>query len=376
MYKMPKRHDPRFVRKSRPLRGSKFSRSRDAVLAKRAYAPSNKRRVKRITNPLAENKQVTGGEISSTFGLNSNGKPILTDYSSPPRSWPSAELTGAGGHIMNTQIWHFNPDSALYQTHGFDENQMIGRSVYQTLCAAKFLIKWPQPSMNTGINKYAETGASDDKNLSGVIPDQPMSYKLYWGWIPKKLLFTGKTDPKVTEASAYEIETEINQRVQDYFDQRKDRIQFIPKTTATINIIGSKKLHPRWDRHTGRMPVSTQVVYDGDSVDADDLVKVTQKGSIPDTLVKIKWPINRKIHFEPTTRFGDNTGETPDATGISTTPTGFYRNYDHLPFACIVNWNFEKLPTSSAQTSDNEGYERERRCPQILVNDITYYRDS
>lgn len=349
---------------SRPARRNPPTRRLRAG-RKSAYNVRAKKAYKRMSNPLAENKQLLGSEISGTVGLDVDDKVVLTDFSIPPID-DTGVATGAPGHIMNTMHWHFNPDSMMYQTQGFDESQMIGRSVYQTLCAAKFLIKWPQPTLNTGIDN-----GSGGTHWS-TIPDQPMNYKLYWGYVPKKLLYTGETTPDVNEASAFDIETAINQRVTDYFNERQDRIQFIPKKTATIDIIGSKKLFPPWDRRSGRMPTST-VVQSGDDGSEKPFVNTVHTGEIPDTLVKIKWPINRKIHFEPTNKFGHRKAEGEDPAENIALKNGasvFYRNYDRLPFAVIVSWNHDQLP------AEGTTYERSRRCPQVLVNDITYYRDS
>ena len=342
---------------------------------KAAYAPAAKKAFKRASNPLAENKQLLGSEISATVGLDVDGKVVLTDYSQPPINSLGVP-TGAPGHVMNTMHWHFNPDSMLYQTQGLDESQMIGRSTYQTICAAKFLIKWPQPSMDTGIENEAKTG-----NLKGVIPDRPMNYKMYWGWVPKKLLFTNETDPTASTASAHDIEQAINQRVSDYFNERQDRIQFIPKKTATIQIEGSKKLFPPWDRRSGRQP--TSIIYDKDDLVTSGGDLTLHQGEIPDTLVKIKWNINRKIHFEPTNTFGFRKGNpaadppTEDENiALANGATVFYRNYDKLPFAVIVSWNHDSLPKNDPTLDPDEQHHRTQRCPQILVNDITYYRDS
>lgn len=328
---------------------------------KSAYKVSAKRAFKRMSNPLSENKQLLGSEISATIGLDADGKVVLTDFSKPPID-NTGTPTGAPGHTMNTQHWHFNPDSMMYQTQGLDESQMIGRSTYQTLCAAKFLIKWPQPTLNTGIE------VSPGSYHYGAIPDQPMNYKLYWGYVPKKLLFTNETTPKANETSAFDIETAINQRVSDYFNDRLDRTEFISKTSSTIKIIGSKKLFPPWDRRSGRMPVST-VVQTG----AQGVTNTVHVGEIPDTLVKIKWPINRKIHFEPSNKFGHRPAEDDDPAEnipLASGASAFYRNYDWLPFAVVVSWNHDMLP------EEGTTYERTRRCPQVIVNDITYYRDS
>lgn len=343
-------------------RRARWPTQRRVPSKKGAYAPSKKQAFKRMSNPLAENKQILGSEISATVGVNGDTvpRPILTDYSTPPVD-STGTPTGAGGHTMNTSHWHFNPDSALYQTQGLDESQMVGRSVYQTLTKAKFLIKWPQSTMNTGITV-------DGDKIMGAIPEQPMSYKLYWGYVPLKFLFTGATSPNVNEVSALQLEQLMNQRVEDYFNARNDRIQFIPKKTSTIEIIGSKVLHPQWGSSTGRLPVSST------SAPGNDM-----DGSIPDTLVSVKWPANRKIHFEPTTKFGYRFDQNACGTPIGPSPpangaTVFYRNYSgKLPFAVIVSWNHDKLPEDDP---DDDEYKRTQRCPQVLVQDITYYRDS
>ena len=315
---------------------------------RKAYAPSNKRFVKRLTNPLAENKQITGSELSAYVGVNAAGGRIFTDMSVAPAN--------QSGHRMNTTNFIFIPDFCNYQTHGLDENQMTGRSTYQTLCAAKFLFKWPQSTMKTGVFKY---GVTPNTDIGGRIPDQAMSYKLYWGFVPYKHMLTGQTTPTGTNVSAVELETVIKNRISDYFDSRQDRIQFIPKKTSTINIIGSKVLSaPQY--HLNRMAVS------GNSNPPNP------DGNIPDTLVKIKWPMNRKIHFEPTNNISGDGSSQP--AGV---PTVFYRNYDHIPFACVVSWNHNKLPEDDSTATDpDDRFERTQRTPQVLINDITYYRDS
>jgi len=338
---------------------------------KRAYKPRNKKRFINKSNPIAENKQVEGSNLSSFIGNNPDGTPVLYDLSKPPPAHPEAS-----GYVMNSSNYVFIPDSPCYQTHGFDDNQMQGRSTYQRLCAAKLLIKWPQNSLNTGINTYPAFGTADQM-LMGTIPETSQSYKLYWGWVPMKHLLTGQTNPLSTEASNHYLETQIKNRISDYFDARKDRLSFIPKRTSTINIIGSRTLtSPNY--RFNRVPVST---HDMEEDDAD--------GTIADTLVKITWPINKKIHFEPSNKFAYRATESSPGAGDigpvapSTGATVFYRNYDFYPFAVVVSWGHDNLPIDDATITNptdedelNARWARTRRCPHVLINDITYYRDS
>ena len=292
---MPRSRTGRAFRNT--VRGNKRNTKRPTsrFKKKRAYKPANKKRFINKSNPIAENKQVEGSELSATIGNNPDGTRVLTDMSNPP-----ATLPAASGHVMDSTNFVFIPDSPCYQTQGLDESQMSGRSTYQRMCAAKFLIKWPQSTLNTGISLYPNAGGIDDY-LMGAIPDQSMSYKLYWGYVPIKHMLTGRTDPLSREASAYYLETQVKQRISDYFDSRRDRISFIPKKTSTINIIGSKTLNaPNYN--LGRLATS------GDYPASPD-------GNIADTLVKVTWPINKKIHFEPSAKFGWRATESSPGAG-------------------------------------------------------------
>lgn len=375
----------------------------------RAYRPSNKRRQINRSNPISENKSIEGTDISLAVGLNALGNPILNDFSSLPRylgneppldggtNLAVANLTtGARGYPIRDAIFNFNPDSNLYQTQGLDDSSMVGRSVYQKMTAAKFLIRWPQPTMNTGRWNGRTTDMPtlqdplEDKlawlhdplnNIMGTIPDTPQDYHLYWGFITTRTGYSDFTTPKKYECTAEQLEHHINDRTEEWFNQRTDRISFIPKTSNTMKIIGSKKLYPPWDTRAGRQPVSIVVEQDGEDPPApapDDFMTI--EGTIPDTLVKITWPVNKKIHFEKTANFSGD-GVNPDGTPVSGTNT-FYKNYDQVPFAVIINWNAGTLPTDASREGKNPGEKftnsdsaRTRRVPHVLINDITYYRD-
>lgn len=375
-------------------------RSKKAKISK--YSRNAKQRQINRSNPIAENKKVEGTEISLDVGLNNLGNSILYDFSENPRYLGNepplssgeelavANLpTGARGVPLRDAVFNFNPDSALYQTQGIDGNSMIGQNVYQKMTSAKFLIRWPQPTMNTGKwNGRTDDMPDDDapletkvawltdplNNWMGKIPDSPQSYHLYWGFIKTPTGYSDFTNPKKGECTAVQLEQHINLRVEEWFNQRTDRISFIPKTANNMHIIGKKKLFPPWDHRNGRLATSVPSSIDGDEV-------VNHAGAIPDTLVKINWPINKKIHFEETNNFSGD-GVNADGTPVSGSKT-FYQNHSWLPFACIVNWNAATLPANASSASRAGGdpwteamVQRDQRVPHVLVNDITYYRDS
>jgi len=260
------------------------------------------------------------------------------------------------------------------------------------MCSAKFLIRWPQPSMNTGkwngrVTDMPEADAplaekqawlqDPLNNHMGVIPNTPQSYHLYWGFIKTPTGYSSFTTPSKQNATAADLERHINLRVEEWFNQRTDRLAYIPKTNNDMVIIGKKKLSPPWDDRNGVLPTSHVQITD---IDGDDVNSSVVTGVIPDTLVKIKWPINRKIHFEETENFSGDGATVARGDGQ---PKVMYRNHDHLPFACIVNWNASTLPKNADASTRQPGdpwtvaqVQRDQRVPHVLVNDITYYRDS
>jgi hypothetical protein len=383
-----------------------FRRKSSQFKRKRAYAPKNKAKFVRRSNPISENKKVEATDITRDVGVNLLNTDILHDFSEEPRyvgneppllggeDLAVAGLpTGARGVPLRDAVFNFNPDSALYQTQGTDSNSMIGSSSYMKLTAAKFLIRWPQPSMNTGKWNGRITDMPDDdapladkvawlkdplNNHMGIIPTNPQTYHLYWGFIRTPTGYSDFTTPKKHECSANDLERHINLRVEEWFNQRTDRISFIPKVNNNMKIIGKRKLSPPWDHRNGRLPTST---VDISEIDGDPVTRTVTQGVIPDTMVKITWPHNKKVHFTKTNNFS---GDGVDANGApeSGVPV-FYRNHDWLPFACIVNWNAASLPQNASRELVPPGspftaaeVQRDVRVPHVLVNDITYYRDS
>lgn len=392
-YSVKKKYGDRRSKGARKRRWTANTRNR-----KKAYSPKNKKKFIIKSNPISENKKVEGTEISTDVGLNLLGNPILIDFSQNPRYLGNeaplddelsvANLpTGARGFPLRDSIFNFNPDSCLYQTQGIDNNSMIGSSVYQRMTAAKILIRWPQPTMNTGKWNGVTAGMPEDSdplqeridwitdpknNHMGLIPEVPQSYTMYWGFVKTPTGYSSFTDPKKDECSAVDLERHINLRVEEWFNERTDRLAFIPKTDNNLVITGKKKLSPPWDARNGRLPVS--YVDDSSTITSD----ILHEGVIPDTMVKITWPINKKIHFQETNNFSGD-GVTAAGAPVSGTKT-FYGNHRWLPFMCIVNWNAATLPKNVGSPAAGEGFTdamvaRDRRVPHVLINDITYYRD-
>ena len=295
----PRRKGPRYPRTSA------LSRAQRAV-NKKGYNKVNKRAMVKSRAPLVETKSKTTEDLVGQFGLN----PHIDFFT------------------FNSETVHINPDVFHAWQQGLGEQQCIGQSVFVKYLKRKMTIRFPQPGFVNTFNQKA-----------GIIPKIPMRWELIWGFIPAPLNFTGYTTPTAPNCNMAEINGYINKRVKDYFDERKDKLRFIPKKASTLRIVGRRKLRPDM-RYSATAANTTQ--YDGEAT-----------GTIPDVQTSIYWPMMRKLHLE-------------QANDLHNGNPGLYPNYAWLPFCCIFQENWEEvLPDERAQHSVSVAY-----------NDAIYYTDS
>lgn len=285
--------------------GAKIVKQSKKTNAKKAYKPKAKKNMMKKRAPFVETKSRTHEDTRSDF-------PALMDRNN---------FTA-----YNTQHVHLNPDSMLAHQQGFEEIHMLGRSIFAKYLKMKVSVRFPQPAFSVA-------------GKAQVIPDRPQRYELVWGFV-NMTNWTGNTTPSAPTASLVDLHNHINQRVVDYFNEKKDYLRFIPKRASTISIIGRRKVYPS--------KKYLQVVNSHDNVGADTIT-----GTIPDFNTSISWPMMRKIQYEKTNNISD---------GVS----GFYPNYNRLPFAVLVNFDWEDLPSS----------DRVIYCPQVAYNDCLWYSDS
>lgn len=273
---------------------------------KRAYKPRNKKNMMISRAPFVETKSRTHEDTRVDF-------PALTD-----RNVFTA---------YNTQHNHMNPDSFLAMNQGLEETQMLGRAIYAKYLKMKISVRFPQPSFQV---------AGQDM----IIPNIPQRYELVWGFV-NSTQWTGTTTPNAPNATLSDVHTHINQRVIDYFNEQKDYLRFIPKRASTIQIVGRRKVYPS--------KKYLQITNSHDNTMSAD----TLTGVIPDFNTSIKWPMMKKVYYEKTAKM---------SAGLS----GFFPNYNKLPFCVLVNPDWEQLPSAN----------RILYCPMIAYNDCIWFSDS
>lgn len=233
-----------------------------------------------------------------------------------------------------TERRHLNPDTFFIFKQGLEEHQMIGNSVYAKYLKQKVHIRFPQPAFETG-------------GQQKVVPLVPQDYRLIWGWVPNPLGLTGTTTPTANNVTLNDINSHINQRVNDYLNEQKDRMRFIPKRASTIRIIGNRKIRPDLTKQ------STAPAQTIDSITGADYVI----GSIPDVHTSIEWKCMRKVQYEKSTKLMPEEGH--------------FANYSWLPFCVFVNYDFENLPETPGVPASRQVY-----MPAIATNSCLWYSDS
>lgn len=301
-------------------------KGRGKVTKKGAYRKKNKQNFARRRAPVVETKRKDDNAVRAAnfFAGGGDIDDILPDRTE--------------FNIYDTEHTLMDPASFLCWSQGLDQSQHIGQCVNVKYTNMKIQVRFPQPSVETGV-----------VNAHQIIPSAPQSLELIWGWVPASLQLTGSTTPAVNTVTLTQIRNHINHRITDYFNARKDRLNFIPKKDSTIRIIGRKKVRPDM-RRTSTLPPA--------SADGEGDVTV---GSIPDYFTEISWNHkNKKIWLEQTGNFNG------DSDLIA-----MYPNYTWLPFCVLVNWNWEDIPDAP------DGYNGKKlECPSMAWNSITYFSDS
>lgn len=204
-----------------------------------------------------------------------------------------------------------------YMTQGVEEDDMIGRSIYAKYLKTKLQVTWPA-------NAY--TNHAELFLVHGFIKLSPNA--------------TSYTTPSVQDYTWNHFREFTKENIQDYFNERSDKLRFIPKQNSTLHISGYKKLRPNLQRQYS-MPIQ---------LDSDNKVV----GSVPDTFISINHKMMRKLHYEK----GNN----------NTLKEFFFLNMNQwIPFACIYNPDYANNPNGAAGDDD---------LIQIRSNTILYYSDS
>lgn len=290
------------------LIGGKKAQFKSKTRRGRSYAPKRKKRMMKRRQPFVETKTRTSEDVF-----------MKLDSSSTP----------AGGIPQNTMVTsHIPKDDSFtmlelspidYMTQGLEEDDMVGRSIYAKYLKTKIQISWPQ---DTYVN--------------------PAKLYLVHGFVKLSPNATTFTTPSVTSFTYHNLREFLSNHIRDYFNEREDKLRFIPKQNSPLHISGYRQLRPNIQKQYS-MPAQ----LNPDITDSDKVI-----GSIPDTHYSFNHRMMRKLHFEK---------------GNNNAPMELYfQNMNAwLPFAVVYTPDFANNPSDDT-----------KNLIGIRYNSILYYSDS
>lgn len=299
-----------------------YSRVGGKVTKKSAYGKKQKSNFVKKRAPVVETKRKTYEDLRSTGFFVGTADPTIVF---PDRM---------AYQTRNEAIFHMNPMTYFWWSQGLSQAQHIGQAVTVKHLNQKIQVRFPQPHMEIA-------------GTPQVIPQLPQAYYIYWGWIPAPRNLTGHTSPNANLETVASLDSYVNNRIKDYFDDRKDRLRFIPKKDSTIRITGKKVVRPDL-----RFQSTVPVELDGYGVGT---------GTIPDWFGEISWKIpgnGRKMWLE-------QSGNMDGGGNL----IGMFPNYAWYPWCALVNYNYSE--TAATHPTNTIHY-----MPSVSCNDIVYFTDS
>ena len=301
---------------------------------KGAYNKARKKNFMVRRSPFIETKNQTDLIVSLKAGnatgtpqdtLRMTTEPLKIDYqrvipgSSPPAYEPK-ELT----------ILPLN--SFMNMNQGFDSSDMIGNTVFSKYLKCKIEFQLPY-----GSNQIRH----------------PCDMYLVHGFVTQPIGNTLHTLPEALDFTRANYTEHIEEQLLQYFNQRRDKLEFIPKATSNIKFLGYKKLKVKRSSNLGPDP---NAMSDGNNV--------FQYGSHPLVNMTVDFPMMRKVHYEQGT------------AGTTTTPLPFYYpNYSWLPFVALYNPTAHEFLSTVTYPGPSAG---SNDPPEMYVryNSIHYFSDS
>lgn len=285
-------------------RGTGVGRALVNTTKKGAYRPAKKNNFQKRRAPFVETKSRTHAEMAEGSSTDPNiniGNPLV--YSM----------------VKNDDAFtHLRLYSFTSMTRGLGEMQMIGSSVYSRFLKAKVSFLYP-----TGENQLTV----------------PTNQYLVHGWVKAPMQLTDLTTPVVYNTNRQNIQDYVAQRTMPFFNEREDKLKFIPKSNTGIKILGYRKIKNNKNAEFS-----------------------TEGAAVGPVNMSCTWRINRKISYE------QGYPNPAIVTGLGPNDDFNFVNSSWLPFALIYNPQFGSLP--QGQNPDPKTVIR------VAYNDCHWFSDS
>ena len=319
-----KRKAPRKTRRANNKNLAKTTR-------KGAYKPARKAAFQKRRAPFVETKQQTDVIVALKAGLTPGQAAIDTIRvtTSPLEISNGVHGSGTPNTLTLLPINSFNQ-----MNKGLEHSDMIGDSVYSRYLKCKLEIDLP---------------------FGQRCIKHPCDLYLIHGWITHPVGNTVHTNPTKIAFTRTQLNEHIQEQLQQYFNQRLDKLSYIPKKTSNIKIEGYRKVKPQLNNSLGAPASAVMFANNMGGVVQDSV------GSPPIVNMTCNWNTKRKVNYVLGT---DNITQPGTALPFN------YPNYSWLPFMCLYNPTALKFLDPNIYTAQYE--------PKFNVryNSAHYFSDS
>lgn len=311
-------------------------RTMKVTTRKGAYGKRKKSNFQKRRAPFVETKNQTDVLVSLKSG-NASG----TEVDKLRLTTEPLEIEYKTGSTPK-ELTIFPINSFMNMNQGFDQSDMIGNQVYSRYLKCKLEFQLPY-------------GALQIKH--------PCDMFLIHGFVTQPIGNTLHTMPTQGDFTRANYTEHIQEQLEQYFNQRADKLDYIPKKTSNIKFLGYRKLKVKRSSNLGPDP-SNVVLVNQTSNTAPIGSNYSTAGAHPVINMTCSWPTKRKIHYVKGT------------AGTTTTPLEFYYpNYAWLPFVALYNPTANEFLSTETYPGGTPG---SNNPPKMYVryNSIHYFSDS
>jgi hypothetical protein len=348
------------------------------VSKKGAYKKNVKNQMSIRRAPIVETKQRVASDIAIVNGFSpfEPGTPVHSDaYVQPVNYRP----------IVPADAFTLVPIDSFYRnSHGFEEYNCVGNSIFSKYLNTKIQFRFPQNtdiSMPVPASEQPAPGAM--YTVRNQMIEQPCKLYLICGWVTQawNCPIEGSTNavplagvrPQRDSATQAQLQDYIKLQLEPYFDDSTDKLMFREKVTSNIRIDKYVRIKPNLNHAIGTQAVPNQTVEDITTLNSQDAVTglsprtIVATGSIPDVMKTWSVKTNRKIALT----------EGTDASG-PTDKQNLYPNHSWLPFMVIYNPDY-LAQANNTILGGNPSYPDRFTQVQFIqyrFNDAHYFTDS
>jgi len=289
---------------------------------KGAYAPAKKKAMQIRRAPFVETKRQTdeilagkNGELDGT---------VKDGIRNPVIPLPiSNGVTGNANELTMLPVHTF-----FNMNKGLETSDMIGSAIYSRYLQARLEFEIP-------------SGAKAIQH--------PCNLYLIHGWVTAPKNNTLHTTTTVGGQTRADLQEYVKNHIDEHFNQRRDKLQWIPKKTSSLKIEGYRKIKPNNNANLG---VNTMMLNNPNAGG----IQTYSVGAKPIVNMTCNWRTRRKIHYV-----------------LGTSETGSvehnYPNFAWLPFMCVFNPTAGDFLDTSLYTGGEPQF-------SVRYNCIHYFTDS